>query len=101
MRMISASLLLLLTMLSGATQVQFTDVAASSGIDFRHENAASPEKHLYETVGSGVAWIDFDNDGWPDLFFANGADVARGKPSPGNVLYRNLRNGKFEDVTAK
>ena len=54
-----------------------------------------------ETFGSGVAWIDFDNDGLPDLFFSNGADLARGKPSPGNVLYHNLGNGKFEDVTKK
>src|SRR5262249_37236687 len=48
-----------------------------------------------------VAWIDFDNDGWPDLFFANGSDVAHGKRSPGNVLLRNLGNGKFTDVTMK
>ena len=54
-----------------------------------------------ETFGSGVAWIDYDNDGLPDLFFSNGADLARGKPSPGNVLYHNLGNGKFEDVTKK
>ena len=54
-----------------------------------------------ETFGSGVAWIDFDNDGLPDLFFSNGADLARGKPFPGNVLYHNLGNGKFEDVTKK
>jgi hypothetical protein len=81
--------------------VQFVDIAAQAGIAFRHENAASPERHLYETVGSGVAWIDYDNDGWLDLFFANGADVAHGKPSPGNALFRNLGNGKFVDVTAK
>ena len=81
--------------------VLFVDVTAEAGIAFKHENGASPEKHLYETVGSGVAWIDFDNDGWPDLFFANGADIAHGKPSPGNALYRNLHNGKFEDVTAR
>jgi hypothetical protein len=54
-----------------------------------------------ETFGAGVAWIDFDNDGWVDLFFSNGADMARGRRSPGNVLYRNLGNGKFADVTAK
>jgi len=84
-----------------AARVQFTDVASEAGISFRHENGASPEKHMFETFGSGVGVIDFDNDGWPDLFFANGADLARGKRSPGNALYRNLGNGKFEDVTAK
>ena len=84
-----------------AARVQFTDVAAEAGITFRHENGASAEKHMFETFGSGVGVIDFDNDGWPDLFFANGADLAHGKRSPGNALYRNLGNGKFEDVTAK
>jgi len=83
------------------TRVQFTNIAAEAGITFRHENGASPQKYMFETFGSGVGVIDFDNDGWPDVFFANGADLAHGKPSPGNVLYRNLGNGKFEDVTAK
>ncbi|HEY3836541.1 MAG TPA: FG-GAP-like repeat-containing protein, partial [Bryobacteraceae bacterium] len=86
---------------SPQAHVQFTDVAAEAGVTFKHENGASPEKQMFETFGSGAGVIDFDNDGWPDLFFANGADVVHGKPSPGNVLYHNLRNGKFEDVTAK
>src|SRR5262245_15803385 len=77
-------------------RVQFVDVSAEAGITFRHQNGASREKHMFETFGSGVAWIDYDNDGLLDLFFANG-----GKPSPGNVLYRNLGNGKFVDATAK
>jgi enediyne biosynthesis protein E4 len=81
--------------------VQFVDVAAEAGLTFRHENGASQEKYMFETFGSGVGVIDFDNDGLPDLFFANGADLAHGKRSPGNVLYRNLGNGRFEDVTAK
>jgi hypothetical protein len=74
------------------TGVQFGDVAAEAGFEFRHVNRASAEKHMFETFGSGVAWIDYDNDGWQDLFFANGA---------GDVLYRNLGNGRFEDVTGK
>src|SRR5437867_12851505 len=82
-------------------RVRFTDVAPQAGITFRHENGASREKHMFETFGSGLAWVDYDNDGWPDLFFANGADLAARKPSPGNVLYRNLGNGKFVDVTVK
>ena len=84
-----------------ASHVEFVDVTAEAGITFRHENGASPEKQMFETFGSGVGVIDFDNDGLPDLFFANGADLAHGKRSPGNVLYRNLGNGKFEDVTAR
>jgi hypothetical protein len=86
---------------SSEPRVQFVNVARAAGIVFKHENGASKEKLMPETFGSGVAWIDFDNDGFPDLFFANGADLAHGKPSPGNVLYRNLGNGKFEDVTKK
>jgi len=81
--------------------VQFVNVASEAGLTFKHENGASKEKLMPETFGAGVAWLDYDNDGWLDLFFSNGADLARGKPSPGNVLLRNLGNGKFVDVTAK
>src|ERR1039458_9968385 len=49
-----------------AGRVQFYEVAAESGITFRHENGASAEKYMVETFGSGVGVIDFDNDGLPD-----------------------------------
>jgi hypothetical protein len=60
------------------------------------------EKHQIETMPGGVAVIDFDNDGWDDLFFTNGApsSLVKSKPGDCNRLYRNVR-GKFEDVTAK
>jgi len=83
------------------TRVQFVEVAAQSGITFKHENGASPGKLMPETFGSGLAWIDYDNDGWVDLFYANGADLAHQKRSPGNALFRNLGNGRFENVSAK
>ncbi len=82
-------------------RVQFVDIAAEAGLTFKHTNGASSEKLMPETFGSGVAWIDYDNDGWIDVLFANGADMLHGKPSPGNALYRNLGNGKFADVSAK
>lgn len=82
-------------------RVRFVNVAAEAGLTFRHENGASPDKHMFETFGSGVAFFDYDNDGQLDILFANGADLSHSKPSPGNVLYRNLGNGKFQDVTAK
>ncbi len=82
-------------------RVQFAEIAAQAGLNFKHENGASKEKLMPETFGSGVAVLDFDSDGWQDVFFANGADMAHSKPSPGNALFRNLGNGKFADVTAK
>ena len=73
--------------------VRFVDVTARAGIQFVHEAGATPEKRMFETFGSGVAWIDYDNDGYPDLFFVNGA------PPAGNALYRNAGDGTFADVT--
>lgn len=72
---------------------RFIDVTAKSGIDFMHQSGASPEKYMVETFGSGVAWIDYDNDGFADLYFVNGA------PGAANALYRNNKDGTFTDVT--
>jgi enediyne biosynthesis protein E4 len=71
----------------------FADVTASAGITFVHRSGATPEKYMVETFGSGVAWIDYDNDGFVDLYFTNGA------PGAANVLYRNNKDGTFTDVT--
>ncbi len=98
---VSTVLILVATTFPSDSRVQYVNIASEAGLTFRHENGASKEKLMPETFGSGVAWIDYDNDGWPDLFFANGADLAHGKPSPGNALFRNLGNGKFADVTTK
>ena len=78
-----------------ASGVQFADVTASAKIDFVHNAAATPDKYMFETFGSGVAWIDYDNDDYPDLFFVNGA------PGSTNALYHNNRDGTFTNVTAK
>ena len=75
--------------------IRFEDVAAAAKIGFVHQSGASPDKRMVETFGSGVAWIDFDNDGFPDLFFVNGA------PGSSNALYHNNHDGTFTDVTAK
>jgi len=78
-----------------ATRVQFADVTARAKIDFVHTSGATPEKYMFETFGSGVAWIDYDNDGFSDLYFVNGA------PGSANALYRNNGDGTFKDVTAQ
>src|SRR5437899_9588203 len=83
---------------------KFTDVTREAGITFSHVNGAYGEKLLPETMGGGVAFIDFDNDGAPDLLFVNSTywpwHVPEGKPPPTAVLYHNDGKGHFTDVTA-
>ena len=55
----------------------FEDITASSGIGFRHESSRTGQKYLPESMGAGVAMLDYDNDGWLDLFFVNGARIRR------------------------
>jgi hypothetical protein len=78
----------------------FVEVGVQAGLNHVHENGASPEKLMMETFGSGVAAFDYDGDGHIDLFFVNGADLARGKAGSGHRLYRNTGGMKFVDVTA-
>jgi hypothetical protein len=83
---------------------KFTDITVESGIKFAHVNGAYGEKLLPETMGGGVAFFDFDNDGAPDLLFANSTywpwdTNAVGKPKPTMALYRNSGKGRFTDVT--
>jgi len=82
--------------------VTFQDVTAKAGIHFLHNNGAFGKKFLPETVGPGVAFIDYDNDGWPDIFLVNGTDWpghAQKHTTP--KLYHNNRDGTFTDVTHK
>lgn len=80
---------------------QFIDITEKSGITFKHVNGASKDKIMVETFGSGVAWIDYNNDGFIDLFFANGADLKNKLESPGNVLMRNTGKGTFVDTSSQ
>jgi hypothetical protein len=82
--------------------VTFRDVTQQAGIRFVHNNGAFGKKFLPETLGPGVAFIDYDNDGWPDIFLVNGTDW------PGHIskhstpkLYHNNHDGTFSDVTHK
>lgn len=83
---------------------RFTDITAASGLDFTHFNGATGDKLLPETMGGGVACLDFDNDGAQDLLLINAAawpwaKLSEAKP-PTMALYRNDGSGKFFDATA-
>ena len=86
-----------------SASVGFKEISQEAGIDFRHVNGASPDKHLAETIGSGGLFFDYDNDGWIDIFLVDGgsvADPAVAKQAA-HRLFRNRRNGTFEDSTAR
>lgn len=77
--------------------------AAKSGIIWVHNNAHSPERYLPETVGAGCAFLDYDNDGWMDIYLVNSGPSDFYAPSSPlkNALYHNNHNGTFTDVTDK
>ena len=82
----------------------FEEVPAStSGIAWTHENARSPERYLPETLGPGVAFLDYDNDGWMDIYLVNSGPCDFWTPLKPvrNALYKNNRDGTFTDVTEK
>jgi hypothetical protein len=96
---------------ASAPDVQFTDVTKAAGIDFKHESSATSNKYLVETMGGGVALLDYDNDGRLDIFFTNGAKIDdpmpegklpdKSQPRFWNRLYRQKEDGTFIDVTER
>jgi hypothetical protein len=91
--------------------VRYEDVTESLGVDFRHAASPTSQKYLPETMGGGVALLDYDGDGRLDIFFVNGARLDDPMP-PGaamvkdgprywNRLYRQKADGRFEDVTTE
>ncbi len=81
------------------TEVTFVEVSAAAGIDFVHHNGRSGHKWLPETLGSGVAFIDYDADGYPDLFFVNSGPFEPQSDGPTSHLYHNNQDGTFTEVT--
>jgi enediyne biosynthesis protein E4 len=94
--------LLFVSVASLATaQITFRDVTKQAGIHFVHNNGAKGKKYLPETMGPGCAFIDYDNDGFPDILLVNSKDwTPSGRPST-LKLYHNNQNGTFTDVTAR
>jgi enediyne biosynthesis protein E4 len=87
-----------------AAAALFEEIPPSvSGISWTHENAMSPDRYLPETMGPGVGFVDYDNDGWMDLFMVNSGAADFYTPSKPlkSALYKNNRDGTFTDVTDK
>ncbi|PYX67452.1 MAG: RNA-binding protein [Acidobacteria bacterium] len=86
------------------TAVNFVDIATHAGLTARTEaGGEKAKKYIIETTGSGAAFIDYDNDGWPDIFLVNGTTL-EGFPKgqePTSHLYHNNHDGTFTDVTRK
>ena len=99
--LLGASVSLSLMVFSQAQQIHFTDITTKAGIKFTHNNGAFGKKWLPETMGPGCAFIDYDNDGYPDILLINGDDFPGhrhlGATTP--KLYHNNGNGTFTDVT--
>ncbi len=89
----------------------FSDIASKLGLSFRAQAYHTKTKYLLETMGSGVAAFDYDNDGLLDIFFVNGAPLSasmakgsipqKSSPADWNRLYHQKKDGTFEDVTEK
>jgi len=89
---------------AGSSPYPFSEVPSStSGITWKHTAGLSPEKYLPQSTGAGCAFLDYDNDGWMDLYFVNSGpcDIFTPTQPLRNALYRNNRDGTFTDVTEK
>jgi hypothetical protein len=93
---------------SGKTQdapitVRYTDVRKEAGITFLQDSTQTEEKYYLETMGTGVAWLDYNQDGLMDLFFVQSGETDAYKPAHSlrSALYRNNGDGTFTDVTEK
>ena len=101
----------LLSLAASGQPAQYVEDGQNAGLRFQFRNSPTSQKYLIETMGGGVAIFDYDNDGWPDIFFVNGAALKdphpagqspdKSAPEYWNRLYRNNHDGTFTDVTSK
>jgi hypothetical protein len=80
---------------------QYVNVTGEAGITFRHDDCRKGTATMMEQAGPGCALLDYDKDGWPDLYLVNGRDLYGRGIKRSNALYHNNRDGTFTDVTAK
>ena len=82
--------------------ITLTDVADTAGLRFVHDRGATPQHRLPEMIGAGLVWLDYDNDGWMDLYVVQSGPLppAKAERSRGR-FFRNNRDGTFTDVTEK
>ena len=87
-----------------AANVTFTEITKAVGLNFKSTHGTNNKDYIIEATGAGCAFVDFDNDGWLDIYLVNGSTVKalRSKESaPRTALYHNNKNGTFTDVTDK
>ena len=92
--------------ISATNSVRYSDVTKEAGIEFEHVNGWTGKRYFIETMGPGAAFLDYDSDGYLDIYFVNGSELPGvtydrevAETSTTNVLYRNAGAGKFIDVT--
>ena len=116
MRQVAAGIVTIAVITSAAGVVHtdstpvYVEAGPAAGLNFQFHNSPTSHKYLIETMGGGVAIFDYDNDGWPDVFFVNGAALKdpqpdgetldKSAPEFWNRLFHNNHDGTFTDVTA-
>lgn len=102
--LIFSSLAIMIPALAQQAMPRFENAAGRAGLDFSLLSGSPAKQHLPESMSGGVGFIDYDNDGWLDVYLVNGSTleaVREGRPAPGNRLFRNNGDGAFTDVTGE